>query len=175
MNSKIKDAIMICLIGFIFFGSIIYNAYYNDIHRLEIVKERIKDTTRIVIALHEFKKYDVKKDFVYSFVGKKYEVITEITDEDEVRAIRDAILNAEETKDIPTDISLNMESATLIQFYNNKNKKLAEYDLESIKPGFGIREIYITLDKDTYDKIRKYYDDYSDKISEYFQQKNYIN
>lgn len=170
MNDRIKDAFMIFIIGFIFCGSIIYNAYYNDIHRLEIVKEKIKNTTRIVIALHEFKKYDVEKKFVYSYVGKKCEVIAEITDEEEIRMIRDAILNAEETKNIPTDVVLLMESAMLIQFYDNKNKVLAEYDLESIKPGFGIRDIYITLDdKDIYDKIRKYYDDYSEKIREYFQ------
>lgn len=167
MSNRVKDAIMLCLIGFIFCGSIIYNHYYNDTHRLEIVKEKIVNTSRIVIAISEIEKYDINKDFVYSYVGKKYEVIKKITDKEEIKEITNAILNSEYNENYPKDTNL-LTIEKLIQFYDESNKKLAEYDLQSIKSGFGIRSAYITIDEEIHDNILKYYDDYQDKINDYY-------
>ena len=163
--NKVKDIIMVGILIFIFVGSIIYNAYEMDKHGLEIAKDKIANAKRVVIALHEFKKYDVDKEFVYNYKGQKYEVIKDITNQEELERIKNTVLKANTSK---SEIQLSWESAMLIQFYDESNKKVAEYDLRNIAIGYNTRSLEVEIPLEDYALLYQYFKDYNDLMQEYF-------
>lgn len=161
---KIKDMSLLGIIIAIFLGSIIYNAYELDTHGMEIAKERISSAKRVVIALHEFKKYDVDKKYVYNYEGKKCEIVKEITDKEEVEKIKNIVLKAHH---LSNEVKLDGESAMLIQFYDESNKRLVEYDMKKITLGYNNRSFEVEIPLEDYDKLNKYFNEYREKIDEY--------
>lgn len=163
---KYKDMFMWGILIFIFLGSIIYNAYEMDTNGLKVAKKRIASAKRIVIALQEFKKYDVEKEFVYSYRGIKYEVIKDVTNQEEMEKIKNAVLKAEYPS-LNEDVSLNKDSAMLIQFYDESNTKVVEYDLLRISIGYNNRSFKVEISSEEYALLHKYFEEYSDLVQEY--------
>ncbi len=163
--NKVKDIIIFSVLIFIFIGSIIYNAYEMDTHGLEKANEKIANAKRVVIALHEFKKYDIDKEFVYNYKGQKYEVIKDITNQEELERIKNAVLKANTSK---AENSLSWESAMLIQFYDETDKRVAEYDLRNIAIGYNTRSLEVEIPMEDYKMLYKYFEDYNDLIKEDF-------
>lgn len=155
---KYKDILIIgsCLVVIIL-GSVFLSINQTKKDELTLVKDKIKNTNRIIIAIGEQEqiKNDNKK-FTYDFHDNKYEIIREITDEKEVKSIIDVIMNVNETS---KDAILTSNFSTkLFQLYD-KNKKIAEFNFQNITIGYNTN-IHVSLNENETNNLDKYFDDY---------------
>ncbi|MCX4365596.1 MAG: hypothetical protein OSJ70_07480 [Bacilli bacterium] len=155
---KYKDMFIIgSFLVVIILGCILLGMRQTKRDSLTIIKEDLKKTNRIVVAIGEQKQIkDDNKKFIYDYHENKYEIVKEITDEKEVKSILNIVNNMKYVSD--DAVGLDYLSARLFQFYHN-NKKLAEYNLQQITIGYNTN-IPISLEKEELNNLDKYFVEY---------------
>lgn len=156
--SKYKDIVIIgSFLVVIILGSIFLSIKQTKKDTLTIIKEKIQNTNRIIVAIGEQKHIeDDNKKFTYDYHDNKYEIVKEIDDDEEVESILNII---NDMKNVSNDSVFNDYISTeLFQFYDN-NKKLAEFNLQHITIGYNTN-IHVSLNENETNNLDKYFDDY---------------
>lgn len=155
---KYKDILIIGLFLIVLLlGNFLLSINQEELDELTIVKNKIKDTKRVVVAIGEQKQ--IKKDdkkYTYDYHGNKYEIVKEITDEEEVNDIIDIILNSKEKSD---DAILTSNFSTRLFELFGDNKKIAEFNFQYITIGYNTK-INVYLDSKGTNKLVEYYASY---------------
>lgn len=155
---KYKDVLIIGSFLFvIILGNFLLSINQTKKDELTLVKDKIKNTNRIIIAIGEQKQIENdNKNFTYDYHDNNYEIIEEITDENDVKNIVDVIMNVNES---PKDSILTSNFSTkLFQLYY-KNKKIAEFNFQNITIGY-ITNVRVSLNQNAKENLNKYFDNY---------------
>ena len=125
---------------------------------LSEIKEIIPQTKRIIIARIDTKDKEKDKNYVYSYQNKRYIIIKEVTDKEEVEKIKNQILEFK-IPDNEEDISLRDEASPFLLILLDKDEnKIAETNLNTIatskKKQAEVRNDELSKD------IYKYHDEY---------------
>lgn len=127
---------------------------------LNEIKEIIPKTKKIIIARIDTKDQEKDKNYVYSYQDKRYIIIKEVTDEEEVEKLKDQILEYVIPEN-EEDISLSdVTSPFLIVLLDKDDNKIAETNLNTI--AISKKKKAIVRNDELSSDIYKYHEEYMD-------------
>lgn len=152
--------ILIALISFIAINSKTNDEIIEQSNMiLTEIKRIVPNTKKVIIATTDTKEKKKDRKYIYNYYNKRYLVIKEITDEEDVKEIINLILDFKASKP-ETEISLLSDSSIyLVVLFDEKDNKLAETDLSTISIGKNKKANAANIDLSS--KIYNYYEEYA--------------
>ncbi len=152
---KYKDILIIAsLLLITILVSFLFSLKDSQNDALTIIKEKLKNTQRVVVSIGEQNQYD---KVTYDYYNNKHEVIEEITDEKEIEKIKNSIMDMY----IPNkdEIFTDSYSTNLLQFFDAKNQKICEYNFQYLMIGYTTK-IRVLLPQESYNNLNVYFENY---------------